>query len=201
MSDYINGLVELPWWGYVLVTLALTHITIASVTIFLHRAQAHRALDLHPIASHFLPFLALAHHRHRDQGVGQHPPQAPRQVRDPGRSPQSAGPRHRESAAGRRRTCIGRRPKTGKPWNATVAAPRTTGWSASSIPPTRPSASASCWPSTSSCSAPSASPSGPCRCCGFPSPPPASSTASAITGVTATSPARTPAPTSCPGAS
>jgi stearoyl-CoA desaturase (delta-9 desaturase) len=56
MSDYINGLVELPWWGYVLVTLALTHITIASVTIFLHRAQAHRALDLHPIASHFFRF-------------------------------------------------------------------------------------------------------------------------------------------------
>jgi stearoyl-CoA desaturase (Delta-9 desaturase) len=56
MSNYINGLVELPWWGYVAVTLALTHITIASVTIFLHRAQAHRALDLHPIASHFFRF-------------------------------------------------------------------------------------------------------------------------------------------------
>jgi hypothetical protein len=38
------GLLNLPWWGYVLVTLALTHITIVSVTIFLHRNQAHRAL-------------------------------------------------------------------------------------------------------------------------------------------------------------
>ena len=47
------GLIDLPWWGYVLVTLALTHVTIASVTIFLHRHQAHRALELHPIASHF----------------------------------------------------------------------------------------------------------------------------------------------------
>ncbi|MBK1732298.1 acyl-CoA desaturase [Thiococcus pfennigii] len=47
------GLIELPWWGYVLVTLGLTHVTIASVTIFLHRHQAHHALDLHPIASHF----------------------------------------------------------------------------------------------------------------------------------------------------
>jgi len=56
MSAYLNGLIELPWWGYVLVALALTHITIASVTIFLHRAQAHRALDLHPIASHFFRF-------------------------------------------------------------------------------------------------------------------------------------------------
>ncbi|MFS8980696.1 fatty acid desaturase [Cupriavidus necator] len=48
------GLLSLPWWGYALVTLGLTHVTIASVTIFLHRHQAHRALDLHPIASHFL---------------------------------------------------------------------------------------------------------------------------------------------------
>jgi stearoyl-CoA desaturase (Delta-9 desaturase) len=56
MSNYINGFIDLPWWGYVLATLVLTHITIASVTIFLHRAQAHRALDLHPIASHFFRF-------------------------------------------------------------------------------------------------------------------------------------------------
>jgi stearoyl-CoA desaturase (delta-9 desaturase) len=47
------GLIELPWWGYVLVILGLTHITIASVTIYLHRHQAHHALDLHPLASHF----------------------------------------------------------------------------------------------------------------------------------------------------
>jgi len=52
----LNGLVDLPWWGYVLVTLALTHVTIASVTIFLHRAQAHRALELHPAVSHFFRF-------------------------------------------------------------------------------------------------------------------------------------------------
>jgi stearoyl-CoA desaturase (delta-9 desaturase) len=50
------GLLDLPWWGYVLVTLSLTHVTIASVTIFLHRHQAHRALHLHPIASHFFRF-------------------------------------------------------------------------------------------------------------------------------------------------
>jgi stearoyl-CoA desaturase (delta-9 desaturase) len=51
------GLVgQLPWWGYVLVALALTHITIAAVTIYLHRHQAHRALELHPIVSHFFRF-------------------------------------------------------------------------------------------------------------------------------------------------
>ena len=48
-----NGLWDLTWWQIVLYTLATTHITIASVTIFLHRAQAHRALDLHAIPSHF----------------------------------------------------------------------------------------------------------------------------------------------------
>ena len=47
-----TGVLYLPWWGYVLYTLVLTHITIAAVTIFLHRCQAHRALDLHPAVSH-----------------------------------------------------------------------------------------------------------------------------------------------------
>jgi len=51
-----RGLIDLPWWGYVVVALVLTHITIASVTIFLHRCQAHRALDLHPAVSHFFRF-------------------------------------------------------------------------------------------------------------------------------------------------
>src|SRR6478752_4565331 len=51
-----HGLTPLPWWGYVVVALALTHITIASVTIFLHRSQAHRGLDLHPVASHSFRF-------------------------------------------------------------------------------------------------------------------------------------------------
>jgi stearoyl-CoA desaturase (delta-9 desaturase) len=48
-----NGWLGWAWWQIVLFTLATTHVTIASVTIFLHRAQAHRALDLHPIPSHF----------------------------------------------------------------------------------------------------------------------------------------------------
>jgi stearoyl-CoA desaturase (delta-9 desaturase) len=51
-----SGVLDLPWWDLVIVTLVLTHITIASVTIFLHRHQAHRALDLHPLASHFFRF-------------------------------------------------------------------------------------------------------------------------------------------------
>ena len=51
-----SGVFDLPWWGVALVALGLTHITIVSVTIFLHRHQAHRALDLHPVASHFFRF-------------------------------------------------------------------------------------------------------------------------------------------------
>ncbi|MDO9102234.1 MAG: fatty acid desaturase [Candidatus Nitrotoga sp.] len=50
------GFIDLPWWGYIVVALTFTHITIASVTIFLHRHQAHRALDLHAIPSHFFRF-------------------------------------------------------------------------------------------------------------------------------------------------
>lgn len=42
-----------PWWAYLLIALVLTHVTIVAVTVYLHRHQAHRALDLHPIASHF----------------------------------------------------------------------------------------------------------------------------------------------------
>ncbi|MEO5573107.1 MAG: fatty acid desaturase [Gammaproteobacteria bacterium] len=52
----LDGLLNLSFWGYVIATLLLTHITIASVTIFLHRHQAHRALDLHPVVSHFFRF-------------------------------------------------------------------------------------------------------------------------------------------------
>ena len=48
-----SGIFDLPWWGYIAVTLVLTHITIAAVTIYLHRHSAHRALDLHPLVSHF----------------------------------------------------------------------------------------------------------------------------------------------------
>lgn len=49
----LHGLWNLSFWGYVWVTLALTHVTIASVTIYLHRHQAHRGLTLHPLVSHF----------------------------------------------------------------------------------------------------------------------------------------------------
>jgi stearoyl-CoA desaturase (delta-9 desaturase) len=51
-----TGIVGLSGWQVVLYTLIVTHITIASVTIYLHRHQAHRALELHAIPSHFFRF-------------------------------------------------------------------------------------------------------------------------------------------------
>jgi len=53
MDWFFSGVFDLPWWGYAITALALTHITIVAVTVFLHRHQTHRALDLHPAVSHF----------------------------------------------------------------------------------------------------------------------------------------------------
>ncbi len=52
----LEGLITLPWWGYIIAALILTHITIVAVTLYLHRHQAHRALELHPVVSHFFRF-------------------------------------------------------------------------------------------------------------------------------------------------
>lgn len=61
MTNFLqHGLWNMHWWGYVVYTLVLTHITILSVTIYLHRCQAHRALDLHPVISHFFRFWVWA---------------------------------------------------------------------------------------------------------------------------------------------
>ncbi|OZI70725.1 DesA family fatty acid desaturase [Bordetella genomosp. 12] len=59
--DYIlsfisGGLTQASWWQILAYTLIVTHITIVSVTVFLHRSQAHRGLDLHPAVMHFFRF-------------------------------------------------------------------------------------------------------------------------------------------------
>ena len=51
-----HGAWRLAWWQVLLYALATTHVTIAAVTIFLHRCQAHRALDLGPVPAHFFRF-------------------------------------------------------------------------------------------------------------------------------------------------
>ncbi len=49
-----HGLADPSLTGIVAYSLLTTHVTIVCVTLFLHRSQAHRALDLHPVASHLM---------------------------------------------------------------------------------------------------------------------------------------------------
>lgn len=57
MLDWLgHGLLRLSWWQLLLVALATTHLTIVAVTVFLHRCQTHRALELGPIPSHIFRF-------------------------------------------------------------------------------------------------------------------------------------------------
>ena len=57
MLDFLShGLLNLPWWGVLLCALAFTQTTIAAVTLYLHRSQAHRGVDFHPLVSHFFRF-------------------------------------------------------------------------------------------------------------------------------------------------
>ena len=57
LLDFLaHGLFRFSWWQLVVYTLIATHITIIGVTVYLHRCQAHRALDLHPAVSHFFRF-------------------------------------------------------------------------------------------------------------------------------------------------
>ena len=56
MQFLTQGLFPMPFWGYVVFTLVMTQITVLAVTLYLHRCQAHRALELHPIVSHFFRF-------------------------------------------------------------------------------------------------------------------------------------------------
>ncbi len=54
--DYIYGVLDLSIWGYVLATFIMVQITMMAVTLYLHRDQAHRAIDLHPVLRHFFRF-------------------------------------------------------------------------------------------------------------------------------------------------
>lgn len=51
-----GGVVGLGWWGMALVLLVFTQLTIFAVTLYLHRSQAHRGVDFHPVISHFFRF-------------------------------------------------------------------------------------------------------------------------------------------------
>ncbi len=50
---FFEGFLNLSWWGDLVALVILTQVTIAGVTLYLHRCEAHRALDLHPVVRHF----------------------------------------------------------------------------------------------------------------------------------------------------
>ena len=54
--EYLYGLLNLSFWGYCLATVIMVQVTMMAVTLYLHRDQAHRALDLHPALRHFFRF-------------------------------------------------------------------------------------------------------------------------------------------------
>ncbi len=88
--DWLNtGLLDLGLLGYTVAVLAMTHVTIVAVTIYLHRAQAHRSVDLHPAVAHVLRFwlwlttgmrtiewvaIHRKHHAHTETGEDPHSP-------------------------------------------------------------------------------------------------------------------------------
>jgi stearoyl-CoA desaturase (delta-9 desaturase) len=98
-----HGFSGFSGWEIVAYTLITTHITIAAVTIFLHRAQAHRALDLHGIPSHFFRFwLWLGSGMVTKEWVAIHRKHHA-EVRDRGGPAQPADARHQDRAPARQR--------------------------------------------------------------------------------------------------
>ncbi|HEY5806494.1 MAG TPA: fatty acid desaturase [Povalibacter sp.] len=54
--DFLYGILNLSFWGYVLVTFLMVQVTFMGVTLYLHRDATHRSLDLHPALRHFFRF-------------------------------------------------------------------------------------------------------------------------------------------------
>jgi stearoyl-CoA desaturase (delta-9 desaturase) len=87
LSPY--GLIELPWWGYVLVTFVTIQTMFLGVTLYLHRDQSHGGLILHPVLRHLFRFwlwfssgavtrewvaVHRKHHAHADREGDPHSP-------------------------------------------------------------------------------------------------------------------------------
>ena len=57
LLDFLaGGLLQFGWWQMLLYLLVVTQITIFTVTLYLHRSQAHRGVDFHPLIAHFFRF-------------------------------------------------------------------------------------------------------------------------------------------------
>lgn len=108
LADWLmHGLGSFSGWQIVAYTLVTTHITIAAVTIFLHRSQAHRSVELHALPSHFFRFwLWLGTGTVTREWVAC-TQKAPRSLRDARGPAQPADPWHRSRAAARQRALCG----------------------------------------------------------------------------------------------
>ncbi|MGI9307970.1 MAG: hypothetical protein ACR2P6_01830, partial [Gammaproteobacteria bacterium] len=60
MEQYLYGILDLSFWGYVAAAFIMVQISMMGVTLYLHRDQAHRAIDLHPVLRHFFRFWVWA---------------------------------------------------------------------------------------------------------------------------------------------
>jgi len=57
LLDFLaGGLLQFGWWQMLLYLLVVTQVTIFTVTLYLHRSQAHRGVDFHPLIAHFFRF-------------------------------------------------------------------------------------------------------------------------------------------------
>ncbi|HEX2082844.1 MAG TPA: fatty acid desaturase [Xanthomonadaceae bacterium] len=57
LIDFLaGGLMQSGFWGLAIYLLVATQLTIFSVTLYLHRSQAHRGVDFHPVLAHFFRF-------------------------------------------------------------------------------------------------------------------------------------------------
>ncbi len=56
LYDHMYGLIDLGFWGYVIISLVMLQVTVTGVTLYFHRDQAHRGVDLHPVLRHFFRF-------------------------------------------------------------------------------------------------------------------------------------------------
>ena len=54
--SWAHGILGMSAWKMVAITLVMTHVTVLSMTLYLHRSSAHRALDLHVSLQHFFDF-------------------------------------------------------------------------------------------------------------------------------------------------
>ena len=54
--QYLYGVSGLSFWGYVIASIVMIQVSVFCITLYLHRDQAHRGLDLHPAIRHFCRF-------------------------------------------------------------------------------------------------------------------------------------------------